>query len=175
VNDFRPDRSQRRNLKTNADLHLLTSNAEYSDETFTLYRDYLQTRHSDSEMANCKADDFPGFLKTSWGETRFIELRIGSRLLAVAATDVLNDGLSAVYTWFDPRETKRGLGTHAILRQIDEARRLGLRWLYLGYWIPECRKMRYKIQYKPAQILTAGRWRALEDVASEIAEASAGR
>ena len=164
---FKPNRSQRRNLKTNRDLHVGLAPAEYSDEAFELYRRYLLARHADGEMAKCEAEDFPGFLSTSWGETLFLVMRQGNALLGVAATDVLRDGLSAVYTWFDPRASARGLGVHAILQQIEEARRRELRWVYLGYWIPACRKMRYKIDYKPAQVLIDNQWRAAEDLVAE--------
>ena len=78
--------------------------------------------------------------------------------MAVAVMDRLNNGLSAVYTFFDPLEATRGLGTFAILWQIAEARRLGLKWVYLGYWIEQCAKMAYKTRFKPHEIFVAERW-----------------
>ncbi len=170
VEAFRPNRSQRRARNANADLHTHIAPAAYSDERFALYRKYLLARHGDGEMARCGAEDFPGFLRASWGETLFLELRKDQRLLGVAATDVLSDALSAVYTWFDPDESARGLGVHAILQQIEEARRRGLRWLYLGYWIPESRKMRYKTAYRPAEVLIDDDWRSSEDLPIELLE-----
>ncbi len=162
VEAFRPNRSQRRTLKANIGVRLKETPPEYSDEAFSLYRRYLNARHAGGEMAACEPGDFPGFLRASWSDTRFLELREHDRLLAVAATDPLSDGLSAVYTWFEPGLPTRGLGVLAILRQVEEARRRGLRWLYLGYWIPEARKMRYKTAYRPAQILIEGRWRVMD-------------
>ena len=100
------------------------------------------------------------FLVEPWGgETRFLELRIGDRLAAVAVTDHLPESLSAVYTFFDPEIEERALGTYAILCQIEEARRLGLEYLYLGYWIAECRKMSYKDGFRPLEARVGERWR----------------
>jgi arginine-tRNA-protein transferase len=103
------------------------------------------------------------FLLAPWGgETRFIEMRRDDALLGVAITDVFSDGLSAVYTFFDPDHAERALGTYAVLSQLQEAKRLGLRYLYLGYWIGESRKMRYKDKFRPIEAWDGGAWHRFE-------------
>jgi len=93
----------------------------------------------------------------------FYEFRLRERLLGVAVVDHLHDGLSAVYTFFDPEETGRSLGRLAVLKQVELARALQLKWLYLGYWIEDCRKMSYKREYAPLEVLRDGQWVVLED------------
>ncbi len=96
------------------------------------------------------------------GETRLLELRLGERLIAVAVTDRLPNALSAVYTFFDPAVADRAPGAYAILSQVGLARRLGLQYLYLGYWIQNCRKMAYKDRYRPIQALIGEQWQEFE-------------
>jgi arginine-tRNA-protein transferase len=136
--------------------------SHHQDEHFALYRRYLEARHGDGEMADPEPEDFRSFLVADWADTRFIELREGPKLLAVAVTDWQPDSLSAVYTFYEPELPKRSLGVLAVLRQIDLAMALGYQWLYLGYWIDECRKMSYKIDYRPIELLKDGRWRRCE-------------
>jgi arginine-tRNA-protein transferase len=161
VQEFVPDRSQRRCEKRNADLELRVATARYSDEYFDLYRHYLGTRHAGGGMDEPSAEDFERFLYTSWSPTSFLELRAADRLLGVAVTDVCSEGLSAVYTFFDPECSSRSLGTWAILNQIALARRLGLPYLYLGYWIAGHPKMHYKARFQPLQVLRSGGWESL--------------
>ncbi len=156
---FRPRRSQRRTLKANAELQVRPRLAQYSDECFQLYFRYIQHRHGDGEMANPSPEDFTRFLISDWCETLFIELRRDGRLVGIAVTDVLPQGLSAVYTFFDPAWERHSPGVFAILTQIEQTRRIGLPWLYLGYWVPGCRKMEYKAEYQPLQLLVDGHWR----------------
>jgi arginine-tRNA-protein transferase len=158
VDAFVPDRAQRRCLKRNADLEMRSEAAGFSDERFALYRRYLQWRHPDGGMDDAQAEDFSRFLHTEWSPTRFIELRRDGRLLAVAVTDYCEAGLSAVYTFYEPDEGSRGLGTFAILRQIEVARERGLEYLYLGFWIAGHVKMDYKIRFRPIEILRNGLW-----------------
>ncbi len=162
VRHFRPDRGQRRCLRRNADLRQRTLPPEFREDHFELYRRYIASRHPGSSMANPTPDDYLAFLARSGIDTRFHEFRLGDELVAVAVTDHLPAGLSAVYTFFSPEQEKRGLGTFAILWQIEKARRLALPWLYLGYWIEGCQAMRYKARFKPAEYFHGGRWQALE-------------
>jgi arginyl-tRNA--protein-N-Asp/Glu arginylyltransferase len=155
---FRPDRSQRRTLKRNADLDLVVAPARRSDENFALYRRYLQARHAEGGMDNPREDDFDRFLAAPWSPTQFLELRRQGELLAVAVTDVLPQGLSAVYTFFEPSQPERSLGTYAILRQIERTREQGLPHLYLGYWIAGHPKMDYKARFQPLQMLGEQGW-----------------
>lgn len=162
VDDFVPDRSQRRCLRRNADLTVSNGAAGYSDERFALYRRYLGARHAGGGMDMAAANDFSEFLSAPWSPTRFLECRLHGRLLAVAVTDVCRTGLSAVYTFYDPDARHRGLGTYAILRQIEWSRQLGRRHLYLGYWIAGHPKMDYKANFRPLQVLGGDGWQPLE-------------
>jgi len=159
VAQFRPDRSQRRCLQRNADLQLRIEPARHTDEYFQLYRHYLHARHCGGGMDDPDPEDFARFLYTAWSPTSFIELRLRERLLGVAITDIATTGLSAVYTFFDPGESGRGLGTYAILRQIELTHERGLPYLYLGYWIDKHPKMDYKARFRPLELLTADGWR----------------
>ena len=159
---FRTGRSQRRCLEHNHDLQLVVAPARFSDEYFTLYRRYLGARHAGGGMDDPDIEDFERFLYTPWSPTKFLELRLGERLLAVAVTDFAPNGLSAVYTFYDPAESARGLGTFAILRQIELAREHGLPHVYLGFWIEGHPKMGYKARFKPLELLGAEGWQPLE-------------
>lgn len=158
VAEFTPDRSQRRCLKRNADLVTRLAPAQRSDENFALYRRYLAARHPDGGMDDPGEEDFERFLACAWSPTRFLELRAGDELLAVAVTDVLPQGLSAVYTFYAPEYPERSLGTCAILRQIEWARAQQLPHLYLGYWIDGHPKMDYKARFRPLERLRDGFW-----------------
>lgn len=158
---FRADRGQRRCLRANADVQARFAPAARTVENFALFRRYLDRRHADGPMADSDAEDFDEFVASAWSPTRFLELRHDGRLLAVAVTDILADALSAVYTFFDPGERARGLGTLAILRQIEYARTSGRRYLYLGYWIDGHPKMDYKARFQPLQALGRDGWRPI--------------
>ena len=162
VAQFRPDRSQRRCLKRNADLAVAECPAGYNAERHALYEKYLRQRHPGGGMDDADASDFRRFLTAPWSPTVFLEIRQGSRLLGVAVTDVCRSALSAVYTFYDPAEDERGLGTYAILSQVEFARRRGLAWVYLGFWIEGHPKMDYKRRFKPLQLRTAEGWQAME-------------
>jgi arginine-tRNA-protein transferase len=159
--NFRPDRSQRRCLKRNADLTVVEAMAGYTDERYALYATYLKSRHPDGGMDDADASDFNRFLTAPWSPTLFLELRLGPRLLGVAVTDVCLGGLSAVYTFFDPAEQARSLGTFAILQQVELARRRAVSWLYLGFWIEGHPKMDYKRRFRPLQLRHADGWSTL--------------
>jgi arginine-tRNA-protein transferase len=159
VDDFKPDRSQSRCWKRNTDLTRRIAPARYSHEYFDLYRRYLDARHSGGGMDNPDPQDFTRFLYTGWSPTWFVELRREDELLAVAVTDITANGLSAVYTFYDPDQVERGLGTYAILSQIDLARERKLQHLYLGYWIAGHAKMDYKSRFRPLELLTSEGWK----------------
>jgi len=158
VRQFRMRRSQRRCLQKNQDLSTHLATARYSDEYFALYCKYINARHADGNMVNPKPHDFSSFLYSEWSQTFFIEVRHRQRLLAVAVTDPVDDGLSAVYSFFDPDEHARGLGNFCILSQISETRARDLSYLYMGYWIQDCRKMQYKTDYRPLQLYDDMDW-----------------
>lgn len=159
VADFVPDRSQRRCLRRNADVAVRVVAARRTDEQLALYRRYLLARHLGGGMDDHGAAEFEQFLVGAWSDGRFLEFRAGGRLLAVAVTDRVERALSAVYTFFDPDEPARGLGTLAILRQLEWARQEGLDHLYLGYWIEGHRKMDYKRRFRPLELFNGREWR----------------
>jgi len=162
---FRPNRSQRRNLRRNDDdIRLVVRPAELDPEHYQLYERYLLERHGDGDMADdVSVETYMRFLLAPWGgETRFIEMRLGDALAGVAVTDIFTDGLSAVYTFFDPDLEDRALGTYAILSQIRQARRMRLAYVYLGYWISESRKMRYKESFRPLEAWNGQHWQGFE-------------
>jgi len=162
VADFQPDRAQRRCLARNADIDLRLVSASYTDEYFSLYRRYLCARHPDGGMDDARPEDFARFLYTPWSPTRFVEFRDAGRLVALAVPDFCASGLSAVYTFYDPDEHARGLGTFAILSQLRIARESGLGYLYLGFWIEGHPKMHYKARFQPLEVMHDGVWRAFE-------------
>jgi arginine-tRNA-protein transferase len=161
VEQFTPDRQQRKILKRNSDLQVLGAKPHFSEEYYDLYLRYIEARHADGDMYPPSREQFNTFLVTSLPFARFFEFRLGEQLLAVAVTDILPNGLSAVYTFFDPQHEQRSLGRYAILWQIAETARLNLDALYLGYWIKNCRKMSYKTQYRPIELLVNQHWTAI--------------
>jgi len=162
VAQFRPNRGQRRIQRMNAGLEIVLKPARFEEPHYRLFKRYLDARHSDGHMAESSAEDYIHFLACGWAETGFYEFKRGDQLLAVAVTDYLADGLSAVYTFFDPDLPARSLGSYAILWQVAEAKRRGLDWLYLGFWISDCRKMSYKNSFRPLQALIGENWVLLE-------------
>ncbi|MCB1774125.1 MAG: arginyltransferase [Gammaproteobacteria bacterium] len=161
VRGFKPKRIHRRVLRANDDVTVHLRPPRFDPEHFALYKHYTAARHGDGEMANASPETYMEFLHTDWCDTAFIEFRLEDRLVAVAATDLPDDGLSAVYTFFDPALASRSLGTFAILQQIEAARRRGLDYVYLGYWIRDSRKMHYKAGFRPLQLWFDGRWQAV--------------
>lgn len=163
VERFSPDRSQRRCLARNARVTLRVLPAERTDEQLALYRRYLLARHRGGGMDDHGAAEFEQFLIGRWNDGRFLELREDGRLLAVAVTDLTEHALSAVYTFYDPDLAARGLGTLAILRQLEWARSQGRQHLYLGYWIAGHRKMDYKRRFRPLESYDGRSWRELTE------------
>lgn len=166
VQEFRPRRNQRRTWDGNRDLHVVPGRAGFRVEYFDLYRRYLRARHPNGGMDDPSPEGFMDFLTAPWAETLFYEFRLGDRLLAIAVVDRLEHALSAVYTFYDPACRERSLGRYAILHEIQEARAHGLAWLYLGYWIAGCRKMRYKNEYQPLEYYVGGRWERARTVSA---------
>jgi len=162
VDRFAPTRSQRRVVRRNADLVVRARPSVFMPEHFNLYLRYQAIRHSGGGMDDPDPQKYVNFLMGRQVETVFYEMRRDEELLAVAVVDHLPDGLSAVYTFFDPQESNRGLGTFAILWQIEHARLVGLPWVYLGYWIAESKKMAYKANFRPLEAYRHGRWSDLE-------------
>ena len=161
ADQFQPNRQQKRILKRNADLCVIPVRPKFSEEYYALYARYIERRHADGDMYPPSRDQFSTFLVRDLSFARFYEFRLDDRLMAIAVTDLLPNGLSAVYTFYDPDEERRSLGRYAVLWQIGETARLGLHAVYLGYWIKNCRKMNYKTQYRPIELFVNQRWVAL--------------
>ena len=158
---FRPSRKQNRVLKRNLDIKVTRCDPGFTEERYQLYARYISERHADGDMFPPSRGQFSTFLVSHLPYAFFYEMRVEDRLVGVAVTDVLPNGMSAVYTFYDPNEEKRSLGVFGIVWQIAESRRLGLDAVYLGYWIKGCRKMSYKTEYRPIELFVNQRWVAL--------------
>jgi arginine-tRNA-protein transferase len=157
--DFAETRSLRRIRTVNRDLGARFLPALASLEQYHLFRRYQHSRHADSDMASMGLGDYRAMIEDSPIVTRFLELRDpGKALVGGCLLDVLDDGLSAVYSFYAPELAKRSLGTFLILTLVDEARRCGLPYVYLGYWIADSPKMAYKDRFHPLEILNDQGW-----------------
>jgi arginine-tRNA-protein transferase len=170
VDEFRPTRNMRRVLDCNTDIIGEMRVAVPTSEQYSVFRAYLDARHRDGGMVDMTVLDYAMMVEDSHVETRMVEYRrrgpdsaLNGRgdgtLLAVALTDVLGDGLSMVYSFFEPDQGWRSLGTFMILDHIARARRMGLAHLYLGYWVKGSRKMDYKGRFMPQERLMADGWK----------------
>ena len=160
---FRTDRSQRRALKQHAGLTVHERPLNYREEHYALYQRYQAARHSGGGMDQDSRDQYAHFLLQTHVDSRLVEFREDGVLRMVSIIDVLADGLSSVYTFYDPDEANASYGTYSILWQIELCRRLGLPYLYVGYWIRDSRKMSYKAKFKPQEVLRHGEWQELTD------------
>lgn len=161
VSAFKPNRSQQRTLRLNQDLTAQVLLKDFYQEYYDLYKQYLHTRHADSPMDQSTIEDYREFIIGSWSNTQFLEFRLGKKLICVVVFDVLPQGLSAVYSFYDIYFSKRGLGTFAILKLIEETVTRKLPYLYLGYWIKECNKMSYKTNFKPIEGYVNKDWKQI--------------
>ena len=164
VETFAPDRTQRRIARANATTRGYDLPARATAEQFQLFQRYQRERHGDGDMATMSFYDYRAMVEDTPIETFIVEFRDpDDRLLGACLTDRLSDGLSAVYSFFLPELERRSLGTYTILWLIERARELGLPYVYLGYWVPESRKMAYKARFRPAEVLAGGVWRTLTE------------
>lgn len=161
VREFSMNRSQRRVWKKNNDIRFRLAPARFRETYYQLYAKYIEQRHSDGDMYPPSREQFTSFLVDGANQSEFLEMWLDNTLIGLAVVDSLDDGLSAIYTLFDPVEDDRSLGTLAILWQAQEALRRNTPYLYLGYWIRECRKMNYKARFKPLEAFIGGRWQQL--------------
>ncbi|MCX7896469.1 MAG: arginyltransferase [Rhodocyclaceae bacterium] len=163
VSEFRPHRSHRRAWKQHGALIAREQPLMFSEEHYALYLRYQETRHAGGGMDNDSREQYSQFVLQSNIDTRLVEFRTpAGALRIVSIIDVLSDGLSSVYTFFEPDLPGTSFGTYAILWQIEQCRRWRLPYLYLGYWIAGSRKMAYKTRFTPLEALRDGLWRRLD-------------
>jgi leucyl-tRNA---protein transferase len=161
VNEFNPTRSQRRSQKQHNKLDVTLHSLQDKTEYFDLYRRYQDARHPDGGMDDDSPEQYRNFLLQSHVDTLLVEFREDEVLRMVSVIDVLQDGLSAVYTFYDPDVPHSSYGTFNVLWQIELCRKLQLPYLYLGYWIAGSRKMEYKAKFQPLQGLQDGTWQTI--------------
>ncbi|WP_028452054.1 arginyltransferase [Chitinilyticum aquatile] len=161
VPDFAPGRTQRKVQQRLAGMRTRLLGLDYHEPHFQLYLRYQHARHSGGGMDEDTRDQYANFILQSGVSSMLAEFSLDDRIVMVSLIDQLDDGLSAVYTFFDPELQRLSLGVYNVLWQVGLARQLGLPYVYLGYWIKECRKMSYKTQYRPVEGLLDGRWQLL--------------
>jgi arginine-tRNA-protein transferase len=169
VDEFEPTKSMRRVMARNRDIVGRMDAAVPSSEQYSLFRRYLDDRHAKGGMSEMSVLDYAMMVEDSQVDTRLIQYRMrgpdssftrasDGALIGAALSDVMGDGMSMVYSFFEPGEHERGLGTFMILDHIERTKRLGLPYLYLGYWVKGSRKMDYKVRYQPQEHLQSKGW-----------------
>lgn len=164
VMQARTDRSQRRALKQHMHLLVTEHPLQLSEEHFALYQRYQSARHIGGGMDLDNHEQYTNFLLQTHVDTHLLEFRENDVLRMVCVIDQLADGLSSVYTYFDPDQAHASYGTYGVLWQIEACRRLELPYLYLGYWIRDSDKMAYKSRFKPIEGRIDGQWQPLDPV-----------
>jgi len=177
VADFMPSRTQGRLLRKNRDLRRNATSPWATEDQFALFRRYLDNRHAQGGMADMDIFEFAAMIEETPIRSRVIEYtrpagpeQDNRPLAAVCLTDVFDDGLSMVYSFYDPDMTPRSLGTYLILDHVEIAREAGLSYVYLGYWVPGSSKMGYKAGFSALEIYKGGRWQDIGDPASHRTE-----
>lgn len=158
VAEFRPNKSQKRCLKKNMNTKAVIKPAVFEQAHYDMYLRYQTIRHSSGSMAESSPEEYINFLASTWCDTLFVEFLINNELAAIAVVDQFSNAWSAVYTFFEPGFSSYSLGVYAVLWQIEQAKLQGREFLYLGFWIKQCKKMAYKIDYQPLQLLVGNEW-----------------
>lgn len=162
VDKFAANRSQQKCWNRNHDLSLDLTRQPDHEEHYQLYSQYISGRHNDGDMYPPSVQQYEDFIANLWTNSQVMEFRRDHELMAAAVIDWVDSGISAIYTYFSPQQTRRGLGTFAILSQIALAKAKGRPYVYLGYWIKDCRKMAYKKSFKPIEMHINDRWITLK-------------
>ncbi len=162
VMGFKPSKSQKRIMRRNSGLQRSVIRPWASEDHFALFTKYLENRHADGGMAGMEIDEFAAMVEESPINTQLIEYKQDGEVVAVCLTDSLSDGLSMVYSFFAPELTRNSVGSFMILDHINMAKKVGLPFVYLGYWVQGSPKMDYKSNYSPLETFRAGKWRSLD-------------
>lgn len=175
--DFRSNQGFRKLLRRHSDLSVSACEPWATAEQFDLLQRYLKVRHPDGGMAHMDADDYADMIERTPVDTVVYEYREPhpngrGALVGVCLTDHYSDGLSMVYSFFEPDGERQGLGTFIILDHIRRAAELSLPYVYLGYWIPNCRQMAYKVRFKPLDVLTGAGWAPFEQAQASATQAA---
>ena len=163
VSDFVPSRGQKRTLRRNTTLERRATSPWATEDQYALFRRYLDSRHADGGMADMDVFEFAAMIEETPIRTRVVEYNIGNDLAAVSLTDLIEDGLSMVYSFYDPMVANRSIGTYLILDHVALAKEANLPYLYLGYWVPGSSKMGYKARFSGLEIYFQGMWQSLSN------------
>ena len=172
VSDFSPSKSQKRTSRRNAGLTRKATSPWATEDQYALFRRYLDSRHADGGMADMDVFEFAAMIEETSIRTRVVEYTDSETdsLTAVCLTDILDDGVSMVYSFYDPDRQKASLGTYIILDHIEIAREAGLPFVYLGYWVPDSPKMGYKAKFSGIELYSGNRWEKMRDPADYSSE-----
>ncbi|MAC79262.1 MAG: arginyltransferase [Rhodobacteraceae bacterium] len=173
VANFKPSKSQARTTRRNARITRKATSPWATEDQYALFRRYLDARHADGGMADMDVFEFAAMIEETPIRSRVIEYgdpEAGDQLIAVSLTDVLEDGLSMVYSFYAPDRPRDGLGTFMILDHVEIAREAGLPYVYLGYWVPGSQKMGYKAKFSGLELYVGGEWQKMRDPAEYYPE-----
>ncbi len=165
VAEFTPSKGQKRTLRRNASLDRRATSPWATEEQYDLFRRYLEDRHADGGMADMDAFEFAAMVEETPIRTRVVEYtdRSTGDMVAVCLTDILDDGISMVYSFYAPDQTRRSLGTYIILDHLEIAREAQVPYVYLGYWVPGSDKMGYKASFTGLEVYAGGKWQKMHD------------
>lgn len=161
VADFTASKSQKRTLRRNRGLVRKATSPWATEDQYALFREYLETRHADGGMADMDVFEFAAMIEETPIRSRLIEYSEDGKLIGVCLIDILEDGISLVYSFYTSDQPRNSLGTHMILDHIDIAREAGLDYVYLGYWVPGSAKMDYKARFSGLEVYVAGAWQPM--------------
>lgn len=162
IAEFAPSKNQRRILAKNQDIETTVVHNPIPQRYYEIYKQYISHRHPETDSMQNVEDTFEHFLFSQWSNTFAIEFKLpGNELVCVAICDPLTNGWSAVYTFYNTVYSNRSLGTFAILQQIKYLREYQLKYLYLGYWINDCKKMNYKVRFRPCEGYQHEQWKLI--------------
>jgi len=159
---FKPSRGQKRVWRKNSDLRVTIEDVSFKQEHFNLYLKYQQFRHPDSTMCNDDPEKYTSFIESAFSASKFVCIHLQDQLIGICVIDQFDQGLSAVYTFFDPEYSNRSIGTYAIMYLVKIARLRGIPYVYLGYWVDQSSKMDYKRKFRPLEGYFDRKWYTLD-------------